>query len=115
MQRDFNKDYLSEKLQLIGEKLGDSYGQPLLDELIKRMERTVAHFNDEVDIMLKTIKSRTKNQRGLLASMRGEEAISKEVKLSKLEKKLEIDINMPEKSEVPKRKKFLLFRRKSKK
>ena len=47
--------------------------------------------------------------------MRGEEAISKEVKLSKLEKKLEIDINMPEKSEVPKRKKFLLFRRKSKK
>ena len=26
---DFNKEYLEEKIQAIGEKLGDAYGQPL--------------------------------------------------------------------------------------
>ena len=58
---DFNKEYLEEKIQAIGEKLGDAYGQPLMEELIIRMERTVSHFNDEVDVMLALLKSRTKN------------------------------------------------------
>ena len=43
-QKDFNQDYLNDKLHAIGDKLGDAYGEPLLSELIKRMERTVAHF-----------------------------------------------------------------------
>ena len=57
---DFNKEYLEEKIQAIGEKLGDAYGQPLMEELIMRMERTVSHFNDEVDAMIDLLKSRTK-------------------------------------------------------
>ena len=70
---DFNKEYLEEKIQAIGDKLGDAYGQPLMEELIIRMERTVSHFNDEVDSMIDLLKRRTKNQRNLLASMRGED------------------------------------------
>ena len=88
-QKDFNQDYLAEKLQSIGNKLDDAYGKPLLDELITRMERTVAHFNEEVDGMVKTLRSRTKNQRGLLASMRGEDPDAEPVQMSDLEKKLE--------------------------
>ena len=65
-QKDFNQDYLNDKLHAIGDKLGDAYGEPLLSELIKRMERTVAHFNEEVDVMVNTLSSRTKNQKKLL-------------------------------------------------
>ena len=118
---DFNKEYLEEKIQAIGEKLGDSYGQPLMEELIIRMERTVSHFNDEVDSMIDLLKRRTKNQRNLLASMRGEDPNAETVEMSELEKKLESGNSKEEKStdksakeEKPK-KKFSLFKRKKKK
>ena len=118
---DFNKEYLEEKIQAIGEKLGDSYGQPLMEELIIRMERTVSHFNDEVDSMIDLLKSRTKNQRDLLASLRGEDPDAEPVEMSELEKKLESGNSKEEKStdksakeEKPK-KKFSLFKRKKKK
>ena len=120
-QKDFNQDYLAEKLQSIGNKLDDAYGEPLLDELITRMERTVAHFNEEVDGMVKTLRSRTKNQRGLLASMRGEDPDAEPVEMSDLEKKLESSGSRKDSSnkkvdeETPKKKKFSLFKRKKKK
>lgn len=119
-KNDFNKDYLEEKLQAIGEKLGDAYGQPLLEELILRMERTVAHFNEEMDMMITTLKSRTKNQHTLLASMRREDPHAEPAETSEFEKKLESgdakDIKSSEESveEKPK-KKFSLFKRKKKK
>ena len=118
---DFNKEYLEEKIHAIGEKLGDAYGQPLMEELIMRMERTVSHFNDEVDVMLALLKSRTKNQRYLLASMRGEDPDAEPEEISELEKKLESGDSKEKKSteqlsqeEKPK-KKFSLFKRKKKK
>ena len=120
-QKDFNQDYLAEKLQSIGNKLDDAYGEPLLDELITRMERTVAHFNEEVDGMVKILRSRTKNQRGLLASMRGEDSDAEPVEMSDLEKKLESSGSGKDSSnkkvdeETPKKKKFSLFKRKKKK
>ena len=89
-QKEFNKDYLAEKLQAVGNKLGDAYGEPLMDELITRIERTVAHFNEEVDVMVIILKSRTKFKRGLFASMRGEKLIAESVELSDLEKKLRL-------------------------
>ena len=119
-QKDFNQDYLAEKLQSIGNKLDDPYGQPLLNELITRMERTVAHFNEEVDSMVKKLSSRTKNQKKLLSSMRGEDPNQVDIELSDLEKKLESkDESKPvsnkfSEEEKPK-KKFSLFKRKKKK
>jgi len=119
-QKEFNQDYLAEKLHAIGDKLGDAYGEPLMDELINRMERTVAHFNEEVDVMVNTLKSRTKNQMGLLASIRGEDPNAEPVELSDLEKKLEADGSGEKKEKKkeeaePKKKKFSLFKRKKKK
>ena len=118
---DFNKEYLEEKIHAIGEKLGDAYGQPLMEELIMRMERTVSHFNDEVDTMIHSLKSRTKNQRYLLASMRGEDPDAEPEEISEFEKKLESGDSKEKKSteqlsqeEKPK-KKFSLFKRKKKK
>ena len=118
---DFNKEYLEKKIHAIGEKLGDAYGQPLMEELIMRMERTVSHFNDEVDAMIHSLKSRTKNQRYLLASMRGEDPDAEPEETSEFEKKLESGDSKEKKSteklsqeEKPK-KKFSLFKRKKKK
>ena len=118
-QKEFNKDYLAEKLQAVGNKLGDAYGEPLMNELITRMERTVAHFNEEVDVMVKILKNRTINQRCLLASMRGENLIAESVELSDLERKLESEDSQLSKrkaiEETPKKEKFSLFKRKKKK
>ena len=74
-EKKFKKEYLEEKLHLIGERLNDAYGQPLLDELITRMERTVSHFNEEVDAILDSIQSRTKNQHYKLATLRGDDPV----------------------------------------
>ncbi|MBC8345539.1 MAG: hypothetical protein ISR82_06240 [Candidatus Marinimicrobia bacterium] len=119
---DFKKEYLNEKLQAIGDKLGDAYGQPFMEELIARMERTVAHFNEEVNGMLKTIHSRTRNQYGLLASMRGEDPNAEPVELSEFEKKLSAGggsnkevSEKPEVEEKPKKKLFSFLKRKKKK
>ena len=82
----FNKEYLSEKLLAIKEKLGDAYGGPLMEELIIRMERTVAHFDFEVETMLKKVTKRTNERKSTLDNIRGEE-INENV--SYYEKKLE--------------------------
>ena len=60
--KEFKQAYLEEKLQAIADKLGDAYGEPFLAELISRMERTVAHFNEEVDTMLSSVKDNTKKR-----------------------------------------------------
>ena len=82
----FNKEYLSEKLLAIKEKLGDAYGGPLMEELIIRMERTVAHFDFEVETMLKKVTKRTNERKSTLDNIRGEEV--NEI-VSDYEKKLE--------------------------
>ena len=120
-KKDFNQNYLADKLHSIGDKLGDAYGEPLLNELIARMERTVSHFNEEVDVMVKTLTSRTKNQRRLLASMRGDDPNLIDIELSDLEKKLEAkdksisNSSADSKEEEPKKKMFSFFKKKKKK
>lgn len=125
----FNKEYLSEKIELIREKLGDAYGGPLLEELIIRMERTVAHFDYEVDEMLKKVTSRTTDRKTTLANIRGEEvneeASEFESKLDSLESgkegidtsKNKEDSNVDESKEGEKKKKgfFSFLKRKKKK
>ena len=96
----FNKEYLSEKLLAIKEKLGDAYGGPLMEELIIRMERTVAHFDFEVETMLKKVTKRTNERKSTLDNIRGEE-INENV--SDYEKKLEsssLEDKSSDKSEI---------------
>ena len=56
-QKEFNQDYLADKLHSVGDKLGDAYGEPLLNELITRMERTVAHFNGRLTFFAICVRS----------------------------------------------------------
>ena len=124
-KKEFKQEYLEEKLQAISEKLGDAYGEPFLRELISRMERTVAHFNEEVDVMVATVKDNSKNRRKFLAESRGEEyneSLDEETLSSKA-----TDSSLVESSDdketskdnaneddKPKKKRFSLFKRKKK-
>ncbi len=120
-KKEFKQAYLEEKLQAIADKLGDAYGEPFLSELISRMERTVAHFNEEVDIMLSSVKANTKERQKHFSIPEGDN----------LSAKIGEGINIDQKSdsqnsdgkedesealnEENKKKKFSLFKRKKKK
>ena len=122
-KKEFKQAYLEEKLQAIADKLGDAYGEPFLSELISRMERTVAHFNEEVDIMLSSVKANTKERQKHFSTSEGDN----------LSAKIGEGINIDQKSSSQKsdgkedesedsnegsgtkKKKFSLFKRKKKK
>ena len=120
-EKKFKKEYLEEKLHLIGERLNDAYGEPLLDELINRMERTVSHFNEEVDGILESIKSRTQNQHYKLATLRGDDPIKEAIeedgsKLTDKSKSSDDDTETADGAEEkPKKGKFSFLKRKKKK
>ena len=122
-KKEFKQAYLEEKLQAIADKLGDAYGEPFLSELISRMERTVSHFNEEVDIMLSSVKANTKERQKHFSTSEGDN----------LSAKIGEGINIDQKSSSQKsdgkedesedsnegsgtkKKKFSLFKRKKKK
>ena len=124
-KKEFTQEYLEEKLQAISEKLGDAYGEPFLRELISRMERTVAHFNEEVDVMVATVKNNSKNRRKFLVESRGEEyneSLDEETFSSKATDSSSVE-NSDDKEtskdnanedDKPKKKRFSLFKRKKK-
>ena len=120
-EKKFKKEYLEEKLHLIGDRLNDAYGQPLLEELITRMERTVSHFNEEVDGILDSIKSRTQNQHYKLATLRGDDPIKNALTEDehRVDKTSDSDTISEDKSEKedeePKKSKFSFLKRKKKK
>ena len=124
-KKEFKQEYLEEKLQAISEKLGDAYGEPFLRELISRMERTVAHFNEEVDVMVATVKNNSKKRRKFLVEKRGEEfnENSDEEILSRKDSDSSGVENSADKEKSkesanedaePKKKRFSLFKRKKK-
>ena len=124
-KKEFTQEYLEEKLQAISEKLGDAYGEPFLRELISRMERTVAHFNEEVDLMVATVKDNSKNRRKFLAVSRGEEyneSLDEETLPSKATDSPSVENSDDKKTskdnanedDEPKKKRFSLFKRKKK-
>ena len=120
-EKKFKKEYLDEKLHLIGERLNDAYGQPLLEELIARMERTVSHFNEEVDDILVNIKSRTQNQHYKLATLRGDDPIKNAINEDETQLNVssdsdnDINVKNEEPKDEQKKSKFSFLKRKKKK
>ena len=124
-RKEFTQEYLEEKLQAIGDKLGDAYGEPFLRELITRMERTVAHFNEEVDVMVETVKNRSKNRRKFLVTSRGDEFdestgqealfnTSGDVSSSTNDENKKSNKDSDVEASEPKKKRFSFFKRKKK-
>ncbi len=53
---DPQKQYLIEQFGNLMEKVGEGYGGPLQEELIRRMEQTIADFDEEVSEMLESLR-----------------------------------------------------------
>ncbi len=68
--------YLNEKISTLIEKIGEGYGGPLLDELIHRLESTVAEFHEEVTFMLDTLRKNSASQRKYLNNLMVGETIT---------------------------------------
>jgi hypothetical protein len=57
------KQYIHEKMSGLLENIGDGYGEPLLEELIQRLEKTIAEFHQEVQDLLEELKTNSKKRR----------------------------------------------------
>ena len=53
---DPQKKYLMDQFGNLMEKVGDGFGGPLQEELIKRLEQTIADFHEEVSEMMDNLK-----------------------------------------------------------
>ena len=54
--KDGRQNYLNEKLDNLLSGINASYGQVLLDELVTRLQRTLADFNEEVEGIMGDLK-----------------------------------------------------------
>ena len=74
---DAQKQYLMAKINELIEGVGPGYSEALMEELITRMDRTVAHFHEEVSDLLEVLKSRAKERDEKLKSLlTGHEEVS---------------------------------------
>ncbi len=56
------KKYLEEKFAELIEKVGEGYGQPLQDELFRRLEKTISDFDEDISELLDDLKQRSEKR-----------------------------------------------------
>ena len=59
---DPQKKYLMDQFGNLMEKVGDGFGGPLQEELINRLEQTIADFHEEVNEMLGRLKDNSEKR-----------------------------------------------------
>ena len=64
------KQYLSEKLDDLLERINDSYGTLLMEELLARLELTVKDFNDEMKNLCDELITKEKERQQLLEMLK---------------------------------------------
>ena len=75
---DAHKQFILEKMDEMVEGLGPGYGEALMGELVGRMEKTVAHFHDEVSEMLESLKTSSEEREQKLKKLVDAEAAGEE-------------------------------------
>ena len=124
------RSYLMEQFESILDKIGEGYGQPLQDELIRRMEKTIEEFHNDIAELIGNIKDqREKRQDTLKHMLDGDEGelnvsanatkdddTNETAEMSDYERRIEEKGANKEQSEVKgdKTKKRGIFRRKKK-
>ncbi len=66
---DIQKQYLIEKFGSLIKQIGDGYGAPLQEELIRRLEKTIADFHDEVTNLIEEMRTRSQERYEKLRSI----------------------------------------------
>lgn len=92
-QIDFQKQFLFKKIDELVEGIGPGYGEALMEELISRMERTIALFHDEVAELLDTLKSKREERDARLKDLFEKGDIEKEVETSEPLSSAEVEMS----------------------
>ena len=75
--KDGRQNYLNEKLDNLLSGINASYGQVLLDELVTRLQRTLADFNEEVGGIMGDLKDSSDRRNQIIHDlMEGNETAS---------------------------------------
>ena len=75
--KDSRQNYLNEKLDNLLSGINASYGQVLLDELVTRLQRTLADFNEEVGGIMGDLKESSDRRNQIIHDlMEGNETAS---------------------------------------
>ena len=75
--KDGRQNYLNEKLDNLLSGINASYGQVLLDELVTRLQRTLADFNEEVEEIMGGLKDSSDRRNQIIHDlMEGNETAS---------------------------------------
>ena len=75
--KDGRQNYLNEKLDNLLSGINASYGQVLFDELVTRMQRTLADFNEEVEGIMGYLKNSSDRRNQIIHDlMEGKESSS---------------------------------------
>lgn len=74
------QDYLNNKLDDLLEGINASYGQELLNELVRRLNRTIEDFNEEFQGIIGNLKDNSERRNQILHDlMEGKELVSNNV------------------------------------
>ena len=85
---ELQKSYIIEQFENILEKIGEGYGEPLQNELIRRMEKTIEEFhNDITDLISQLQDQREKRQNTLKNMLEGDDQSQLETKSTPAEEK----------------------------
>ena len=72
------QDYLNKKLDDLIEGINTSYGQSLLNELVKRLHRTIEDFNEEFEGIIGDLKDNSERRNQIIHDlMEGKELAKK--------------------------------------
>ena len=98
------KDYLNNKLDDLLSGINQTYGQVLLEELVTRLERTLADFNEEFESIVGNLKDSSDRRNQILHDlMMGKNMENSDVKINPDQVENNYDSLKPEMSEWEKR------------
>ena len=82
--------YLEDKFDNLMDVIGSNYGEPLMKELVSRLNTTIDGFNNEMSNLFKALKDKEKKREKLLNDIdtKSVKKIPKNKNMSKWEEKL---------------------------
>ena len=76
------QDYLNKKLDDLIEGINASYGQSLLNELVKRLHRTIEDFNEEFEGIIGDLKDNSERRNQIIHDLMEGKELAKKINSS---------------------------------
>lgn len=66
---ELQKSYIIEQFESILDKIGEGYGEPLQNELIRRMEKTIEEFHNDITDLISQLQDQREKRQNTLKNM----------------------------------------------